>query len=110
MATKKKTGKKQLLTQAELDLNADLEAAVKADDKDKAKAIRAQLKRLAFRRLAPKRVRKALGAIGNVEQLGAYPSEKDEADKIVAALRAAVDKVADAFRPSAKKAGADFDL
>lgn len=108
--TKKDQKKREpTVTPAELKLQKELEA-VKATDKAQARAIRVELKRLAFLRLAPKRVRKALAALGNVEALGGYPVVTAEADKITGALRDAVDKIAASFAPSAKDASSDFEL
>lgn len=106
---KKESKRAPTLTAEEVKLNDEL-AKVKDSNKERAKEIRAQLRRLAFKRLAPKRVRKALSALGNVEALGDYPVEAEEAEKIVSALHAAVDKVAEAFKPKAKAAAADFEL
>ena len=108
---KKKDGapRAPTVTAAELKLQEEL-ARVKESDKARAKAIRAELKRLAFLRLAPKRVRKALQALGNVEALGGYPVELGEVEKILGALRKALEKVEQSFARTAEDGGASFEL
>lgn len=107
--SKDKAKRTPTLTEAEIKLNAELES-VKDSDKERAKEIRGQLRRLAFERLARKRTRSALEKLAGIEQLGEYPATAEEAEKIVTALRAAVDRIAEAFKPKAKAAAQDFDL
>lgn len=112
-STKKKADRAPTLTPEELAIQADIDKLKGKDDeqsKHAVKELRAKARRLAFQRLAPKRTRKALSALANIEALGDYPVEEAEAEKIVGALRGAVDKVAEAFRPKAKKAAEEFEL
>lgn len=70
------------------------------EEKAQRREERQKVNRERFQRLAPKRTNRALKAIDRVGQMsntGAYRYTDDEAQKIVAALRSAVDGVEAAF-------------
>lgn len=113
MAKKETKKRAPTLTAEEIGIQEQIDSLSKKNDeqsKAAVKELRAKARRLAFQRLAPKRVRKALAALGNIEQLGGYPCEEGEAVKIVAALRDGVEKVADALNKTQRRKGADFQL